>query len=233
MNGYPPAQNASQVAEGWNPMGRAGFVPGRSAGSDDGKVGCLHSEEVWAKAMSDANISWVRFYEEFAGTCVATEGASRGCPPGGAASPLYPSPAPAPGPLAVQYIVDPRSCALDIQNMNREQQQGIPVLVRGEGGWAASARVSSPPVQKAKFAFDFHAAAWAVASSDTTPNWFTRYNFGYADSAFAWNPRFDTVLGKSLSKLKVLEGYSFAREFEHYHVTVNCTTQEGSFVKRQ
>jgi hypothetical protein len=107
MNGFPPAANASQVANGWNPMGRTGFMPGGSPGADDGKAGCVHSEEVWVKAMRDANVSWVRFYEEYAGTCVAS-GAVRGCPPGGDASPLWPSPAPSPGPLAVQYIVDPR-----------------------------------------------------------------------------------------------------------------------------
>ena len=126
-----------------------------------------------------------------------------------------------------------RSCALDIQNMQREQEMGIPVLVRGEGGWALSARTKTPPIQGAKFEFDFHAAAWAVASSDTTPSWFTRYHFGYADVAFSWNPRFETVLGKSKAEMKALDGYSFSREFEHYTVIVNCTTQEGSFVKRR
>lgn len=181
--------------------------------------------------MADHNISWIRFYEEFGGTCVATPSAARGCPPGGAASPLYPTPAPAPGALAVQYIVDPRSCALDIQNAYREMELGIPVLVRGEGGWAAADR--SPPAHAApKFPFDFHAAAWAVASSDTTPNWFTRYHFGYTDSAFTWDPRFNTVLGKSVSKLKVLSGFAFERVFEYFTVRVNCTTQEGLFLKR-
>ena len=52
MNGFPPAANASQVAQGFNPMGRTGYVPGADPGRDDGKAGCVHSEEVWAKAMS-------------------------------------------------------------------------------------------------------------------------------------------------------------------------------------
>lgn len=37
------------------------------------------------------------------------------------------------------------------------------------------------------------------------------------------------MLGKLLSPLRVLAGYSFEREFEHYTVRVNCTVQNGTF----
>ena len=120
--------------------------------------------------------------------------------------------------------------------------EGIPVLVRGEGGWLREAQSGIPHCAGSssswgdcagspRFAFDFHAAAWAVASSATTPNWFTRYAYGYTDSAFAWDSRFSTVLGKPLAPLRVLADYSFEREFEHYTMRVNCTTQNGTFTK--
>ena len=138
-----------------------------------------------------------------------------------------------------RYIVDPWSCALDIRNAQREMELGIPVLVRGEGGSVPGKPRCNPKVVgwgacagSPRFGFDFHAAAWAVASHDTTPNWFTRYAFGYADSAFAWDPRFDTVLGKSLGPMESLAGYAFERQFEFYTVRVNCTTQQGSFVRK-
>eukprot|EP01047_Picozoa_sp_COSAG01_P080464 COSAG01_NODE_15656_length_1314_cov_1.713580_2_plen_106_part_01 len=103
--------------------------------------------------------------------------------------------------------------------------EGIPVLVRGEGGWLREAQSGKPHyagggssgwgdcANSPRFTFDFHAAAWAVASYVTTPSWFTRYAYGYTDSAFAWDSRFNdvidsmTVLGKPLGTLRVLGGY--------------------------
>eukprot|EP01050_Picozoa_sp_SAG11_P005660 SAG11_NODE_407_length_9712_cov_11.569437_7_plen_343_part_00 len=126
--------------------------------------------------------------------------------------------------------VQPKHCAKDILNMEREVREGLPVFVRAECGGNQHCNHSMPRLpgcaktcSSPQFAF----AKFLVAAG---PNaWLTLQCGGYDDDRTAWFDEFKMKVGAPLEPMqKGADGISFSRRFTNADVNVSCTAQHGS-----